>query len=303
MTETTVGAGDHPHMPLMTATPFAPFPAPMGPDAALDALYAAFEDVPRPTNAFCEQCFSPEARELIVRAEPLRTKPPEHFAGIFGEHIDCSVGAEGFFHFFPRMLETTFFTFPAWPDLTGLALSCGLLRLDAAPMRALRNVAAVAARGYFERRDSAPLATGREGGGWGRYDKGEGGVLLIRLLLALRTEPAAIFRTLFGRDDDLVWLTIAEALYEDVWLNEAYAEAVPPINDMIGRVAWIDLFEVVPPQRLEAGIGHFSDKGRRSREPRRVRAQYEAFRERAAMDDRGVLVRDLLVALGPLERG
>ncbi|GAB5376883.1 MAG: hypothetical protein AcusKO_33450 [Acuticoccus sp.] len=273
----------------------------MAPDAVLDALYAAFSDYPLPDHEFCEDCYDEAARELILRPEPLRTKPTAHFDQIFGEHIECSVGAEGFFHFFPRILETEFFIGQASPDLTGLALACGLETLDAAHAAAIRDVAATAAHGYFDRRDCAPLRVDENNGPWRYYDKGEGGVRLLRLLMALRVEPAVLFRAFLRRDDETAWFTIADAFYYGAWLRETYQRSPPPFCDIITRVAWCDFFEVITPQRLETGMCFFGDTGRRSRRRARVREQYDRLLERAVCDDRDGLVDALAGLVSPNE--
>lgn len=284
---------------MPSPSPFVALPAPMAPDAALDALYAAFSDYARPDHDFCEDCYDEAARELILRPEPLRTKPTAHFNQIFGEHIECSVGAVGFFHFFPRILETEFFVGAAFPDLTGLALACGLETLDAAHAAAIRDVASTAAHGYFDRRDCAPLRVDENDGPWRYYDKGEGGVRLLRLLMALRVEPAVLFGTFLRRDDEIAWFTIAEAFYYDAWLRETYQRSPPPFCDTINRIAWRDFFEVITPQRLEAGLAFFEEKGRRSRHRARVREQYDRFLERTLSDDREALVEALAALVVP----
>ena len=57
-----------------------PFPDWAEPGPALDALYAAFADWPRPTGPFCDQCFDDESTAAILRPVPLREARPRERA-------------------------------------------------------------------------------------------------------------------------------------------------------------------------------------------------------------------------------
>ena len=287
---------------MAEGAPFVAFPTVVPPAAeALDGLYAAFADWPKPAGLTCPDCFDDEDARKLLRGGPLRRLPARDLVAIFAEHIDCSVGREGFYHFLPRALETLFFSLSVYPDLTGVALYCGLARFDEARAAPVRAAAARAALGYFRDRNTAPFYDRHEAAGTGavRFNStfaGEAGMRLVRLLLALRVDPREVFRTLLEDDTDLVWHTIAYALTREAWLTSAWPEEgddEPAFNRIVSQIAWIDFFAVIDARRLEAVDRVLGSTGPRSRTADAVRLAYERKRAAVDMDARDNLVATL----------
>ena len=253
-----------------------PFPDWAEPGPALDALYAAFADWPRPTGPFCDQCFDDESTAAILRPVPLREARPRDFGLIFSEHINCSVGGAGFFHFLPRAFETHFFDADHYPDLTGLAINCGLYQLGEAQQDALATAAAATAVRFFDGRHPEPfrevVSSGTIQSG---YACGSAGMHLVKLLVAVRVDPAEIFARLIDIGGPVVWQTLARALNEGRFIEEGWrGETGLDLSETLDTLAFVDFFDIVGESALSRGMAHLDPAGARSRRPASVAANY-----------------------------
>lgn len=257
---------------------FRPFPAPVAPREAMDALYEAFADIPRPEGPFCDRCFDIETERRVLKPVALREADPRDFAAIYFEHMACSVGGQGFFHFLPRGLETKFFDVDIHPDFAGLAVSWGLYSLEEARQQAIADAAAATARTFFAGRRPEPFQDFDGSGSiTTSYFRAEAGVRLIRLLLAVRVDPWEIFCELVEIGGEIVWETLAAALNEDAWISESVKSSRgTDISATIGTIAWLDFFRVVDTAALAHGCRWLDRKGPRSRRPEAVVANYNA---------------------------
>ncbi|GAB5375288.1 MAG: hypothetical protein AcusKO_17500 [Acuticoccus sp.] len=262
-----------------------PFPDWAEPGPALDALYAAFADWPLPAGPFCDRCFDDQSTAAILRPVPVREARPRDFGRIFSEHITCSVGETGFFHFLPRAFETHFFDIDCYPDLTGLAINCGLYRLDDAQQDALADAAAATAVRFFDGRRPEPFCEVVSSGAMrSDYFRGSAGMHLVKLLVAVRVDPAEIFARLIDIGGPVVWHTLARALNEGRFIEEGWrGETGLDLSQTLDTLAFVDFFDIVDESALSRGMAHLDPAGARSRRPASVAANYRKRRDAAMM--------------------
>lgn len=301
---------------MTTDAPFRDFPDPVpGDAAALDALYAAFADLRLPAVPFCEQCFpSGEGwRERILKPVPVRAADPKDFVAIYHEHIDCSVGEEGFLYFLPRMLETML-DLDVFPNMVERAIGAGLLDLAPHKVAAVAGAAAASLVNDVERDEVGPLEP-CEAGSRVAEDHAS---LLVRLLIACRVEPRQIFERVVKAGGDRAAEALVEALdhaadpddhkRDDLgygrWLFEPVMRQAGTTQDttvdvvrLLDDVAWIDFFDVVTPARFEALLSQRPACVRPLADG--LREDYAAQRERVRPETRAAKARLVAFALGP----
>lgn len=259
--------------------PLRSFPAPLPqPERALAYLYDVFSDQPPPVGPFCADCFSLEAERRILSLNPIRDAPPDEISPIFSEHIECSVGVDGFFHIFPRVLETLFFDEMIYPDVTAIALYCGLTELPASHQEAVVDAAACAMVGFFEGGSTDPFCDPfYSHGGGHRLGRADAGLRLVHLLLALRVEPRQIFERMVATNSPTTWDMFARALTRPAWLRVAWAgNSLGPIEAQIDAIAWADFFAVVGQRTFAKGAGKLDPSGPKSMRQGAAHANYHA---------------------------
>ena len=156
----------------------------------------------------CAQCFDVETERKVLASGDLRSKPLHEFSPIYYEHPNCSVGADGFFHFLPRAIDTFD---PDGGDAAMIILEkplqCGLYALPEAEQIALRLLFARATIGWFRQRTPRPF-----GGAYGRecprplWRDDEIEAILIHGLVHLRVRPASVFIWLKELNNEWAWM-------------------------------------------------------------------------------------------------
>lgn len=268
---------------------FLPLPDPPPPAAdALEAAYAAFGHYPRPTGVGCRDCFDGAAERRIVRPVPARDVEPAVLRMILAEHIDCSVGTEGFLYFLPRILETLGLHWLG-PGIGERIATAGGPRLPLAERAALAGCLARAAFGVARDGDGAPLGDTAPDGSVrseaGRNVVGEVGASLVQGLVAVRVEPSQLFRRLLAREGANLGLVLAD-LVDDASFVTPFATKIharhpdhpapEPALVALDAVARRDFVEVVTADRFARAVRH-ADRRLPARKRERVVARYRTL--------------------------
>ncbi len=290
-------------------TPFLDFPDPLpSPRAAIDAVYFALSGYKRPTAVACSDCFDQEAERRIVQDVPLRSLPPADFGMILSEHIDCSVGVEGFLYFLPRLLETFGLEWLG-PGLGERIATAGGPRLPRVERAALAGCLGRGAVGVAIDGDAAPLGEVSSDGTIttiaGRNVVGDIGARMVHGLLAVRVEPRQVFARLLATDGANLGHVLAElvdkASFVTPYATRIHARhpdhpAPEPALRAIDAIARNDFLETVTPDRFEAALAR-CDRRLPSRKRERVAERYRTLADGPPGPPRKVLVAQLAEAL------